>query len=296
LPNESITFVSLFDHNYAIKGVAMVHSFLEYNPKYNIKILCLDVQTNIILNDLFQDDSRIELYTLSDLDEIAINSILGNRTYQEFCWSLASIFSKFVILNYGNSVIYLDSDIYFFGDIEPILQEIKGYSIAVTPHRFSKHLEHLRTVGNFNVQFCYFKNDYIGYEVSNEWAKQCIANCSIDLENGIYGDQKYLDEWPLKYSPSFKAIENIGAGTAPWNFDQYKILKVSDQITVDQYPLIFFHFHGLLLTKNGAEVIQPDIYSPFNQDVYKKYFDSLNSIRSNRFFQSKFPAKFELPL
>ena len=114
MSDESIIFVTLFDHNYAVKGVAMVQSFLHYNPKSSIKILCLDVQTNIILNDLFQEDSRIELYTLSDLDITTINSILGNRTYQEFCWSLASIFSNFAQLKFNNSVIYLDSDIYFF--------------------------------------------------------------------------------------------------------------------------------------------------------------------------------------
>ena len=296
MSDESIIYVTLFDHNYAVKGVTMVRSFLEYNPKSSIKILCLDIQTNIILNDLFQDDSRIELFTLSDLDVTTINSILGNRTYQEFCWSLASIFSNFVLLKFSNSVIYLDSDIYFFRDIKPILREIKGSSIAATPHRFSNHLEHLQVVGNFNVQFVYFKNDFIGYEVSTEWAKQCIANCSIDQENGVFGDQKYLDEWPNKYSSSFKSIECIGAGLAPWNFDQYKILKMSDDFTVDQIPLIFFHFHGLLLTKNGVEIIQPQIYSLYNKDIYQKYFDSLNLIRSHRFFQSMFPSKFELPL
>jgi hypothetical protein len=276
--------------------VAMVHSFLDYNPDSNIKILCLDIQTNNFLSEVFQDDSRIELYALTDLDVSTINSILGNRTYQEFCWSLASIFLNFTLLKFSKSVIYLDSDIYFFGNIKSILREIEGFSVAATPHRFSKHLEYLNVVGNFNVQFVYIKNDSIGYEVSNEWAKQCITNCSTDLENGFYGDQKYLDEWPQKYLGSFKSIENIGAGVGPWNFDQYRISKVSDQLTVDQVPLIFFHFHGLLLTKNGADVIQPHIYSPFNQDIYKKYFDSLNLIRSHRFFQSKFPAKFEFLL
>ncbi len=296
LSEESIIFVTLFDNEYAIKGVVLVQSFLHYHPNSIIKILCLDSQTYVLLKDLFHDDSRLEFYTLSDLDASTINSILGNRTYQEFCWSLASIFSNFILLKFSKSVVYLDSDLYFYQNITPILQEIKGFSLAATPHRFPKHLEYLQVYGNFNVQFVYFKNDSIGYEVSNEWKNQCIANCSIDLENGVFGDQKYLDEWPQKYSPSFKAIENIGAGLAPWNFDQYRILKMSDKLTVDQVPLIFFHFHGLLLKKSGVVVCQPPNYSSFNHEIYRKYIDSLNLIRLTRFFKSKYPNKFEIVL
>jgi len=85
----------------------------------------------------------------------------------------------------------------------------------------------------------------------SRWREQCIEWCYYRLEEGRMGDQKYLDEWPARYS-ACHILMHPGAGIAPWNYAQYRFgIDESGTITVEDVPLIFYHFHQFQLLENG---------------------------------------------
>jgi hypothetical protein len=96
----------------------------------------------------------------------------------------------------------------------------------------------------------YFKNDQNGLNALNWWRDRCIEWCFAYLEDGKFGDQKYLDDWQERF-PGVHVLQNPGGGVAPWNIQQYLIedktgkIFITDKQKGTQLPLIFFHFHGL---------------------------------------------------
>jgi hypothetical protein len=64
------------------------------------------------------------------------------------------------------------------------------------------------------------------------------------VEDGKYGDQKYLENWPKRFD-GVVVLKHKGANLAPWNVEDYSISLRNGQVMVDNDPVIFYHFSGL---------------------------------------------------
>ena len=91
-----------------------------------------------------------------------------------------------------------------------------------------------------------------GAEALRWWRERCLEWCKVVPEDGKFGDQTYLDDWPERF-PGVHVIEHVGAGLAPWNVDDYEVWRdpASGAVQVDDVPLVFFHVHGLRLFRPG---------------------------------------------
>jgi hypothetical protein len=104
--------------------------------------------------------------------------------------------------------------------------------------------------GKYCVQFMTFKNDEKGLKVLKAWKKDCIDWCYAKVEDGKFGDQKYLDYWPAKFE-GIAELQNSGGGLAPWNIKSYDISKNNKKIFIKSEKngrideLVFFHFAAL---------------------------------------------------
>jgi hypothetical protein len=93
-----------------------------------------------------------------------------------------------------------------------------------------------------------------------------------------------LDEWPGKYI-NVKICEHLGAGVAPWNVTNYRILMDGESIsgiekkTGQKFTIIFYHFHFVRFLDNGFVDIGwnwiPDDAINY---LYIPYINELNSI------------------
>src|SRR5213075_3097505 len=106
------------------------------------------------------------------------------------------------------------------------------------------------------VQFMCFKNNEDGLTALKWWRERCLEWCYNRVEDGKFGDQKYLDDWPERFSGIVWELKNIGGGVAPWNVQQYKFIKANknkisgiEKNTGDNFELVFFHFHALSFIK-----------------------------------------------
>jgi hypothetical protein len=133
-----------------------------------------------------------------------------------------------------------------------------GKSILITEHRFSKfaRLFEQKRAGRFCVQFINFHNIKESREILKKWASQCIDWCYARYEDGKFGDQKYLENWPVDY-PNVHILENLGGGIAPWNVSQYRFTKDDNKIYGIEpkgkikFESIFFHFHFVRFMPDG---------------------------------------------
>lgn len=306
-------FCTLFDSGYLIKGLAMIRSLERYCPGMRIHILCMDEQTKVILEDLKMPFVRC--VSLVEVETEALLKAKSDRGVAEYCWTLSSGFTWHVMTNNPdiNLLTYVDADLLFYSDVQPLFDEIGDASIAIIEHRFTTRLKDREVNGRFCVEWDSFRRDEQGMACLSRWQDQCLDWCYYRLEDGKMGDQKYLDEWPDLY-PSCHILMHPGAGIAPWNYAQYKFDKdANGSITVEGAPLIFYHFHQFQLLENGkfdrlssfytSECTEPTaIYEVYETELQKCLTDiravvpdfkgglkPISSVRGRRFIQKYLP-------
>ena len=244
-------FCTLFDSGYLLKGLAMIGSLARFCPDMTIYVLCMDDQTKDLLERL--DMPCVKRITLTEVENDELLKAKSDRGVAEYCWTLSSNFTWHVMQNHPeiDFLTYVDADLLFYSNVQPLFEEIGDASIAIIEHRFTPRLKHREINGRFCVEWVSFRRDEQGLACLSRWSEQCIEWCYYRLEDGKMGDQKYLDKWPERYS-SCHILLNSGAGIAPWNYAQYEFAKdIQGNITVDGTPLIFYHFHQFQLLTHG---------------------------------------------
>jgi hypothetical protein len=155
---------------------------------------------------------------------------------------------------------YIDSDLVFYADPSILIKEMidNKKTVLITKHRFSpiaRFYEEKRA-GKFCVQFMTFTNNDNSLKVLNKWREQCIEWCFSRYEDGKFGDQKYVDEWPNIYT-NIHILNNLGGGIAPWNVQQYRFKKNLNKIDGKEistnilFVPIFFHFQYVKIIRMG---------------------------------------------
>lgn len=245
-------FCTLFDSGYLLKGLAMMRSLAEHCPNLHIYVLCMDAQAQQVLEQL-----SLPYLTCISLPEVETEDLLkakADRGVAEYCWTLSAGFTWHVMSRYPeiDMLTYVDADLLFYSSVQPLFDEIGNSSIAIIEHRFTERLKDREVNGRFCVEWVGFRRDEQGMACLSRWREQCIEWCYYRLEDGKMGDQKYLDEWPSRYS-ACHILMHPGAGIAPWNYAQYKFGSDADGgITVNGEALIFYHFHQFQLLDNGG--------------------------------------------
>jgi hypothetical protein len=245
-------FCTLFDSNYLLKGVLMLRTLKQHCPDAFVYVLCMDETTREILGQQALPD--VKCLSLHEVENEALLAVKSGRSVAEYCWTLSPSLPWFVLQQNPeiDFITYLDADLYFYSSLQPLFDEIGDASIVIIEHRFPSELKHNEVKGRFCVEWVSFRRNEEGLACLARWREQCIEWCFHRLEENRMGDQKYLDEWPGKFS-GLHILQHPGVGIAPWNYSQYRF-ELDDQgaITVDDVPLIFYHFHQFQLLSNGG--------------------------------------------
>ncbi len=259
----------------------MYNSLRLHMSDFHIYIFAFDDLCLRILKSLSLQNTTIISQKEFENDDLL--NVKKTRTRAEYFWTCTSSAIEYVLTNYTVQVCtYLDADLFFYTSPSVLLDELsdKG-SILITEHRYSRlsSIYEQKRAGRFCVQFITFKNTHDSRKVLDAWKDQCIKWCYNRYEDGKFGDQKYLDEWPAKY-PNIHILNNLGGGVAPWNVGQYKIFRKNDYLygiqrkTGNKFDLIFFHFHFVrFLNEKTVDVgwnflgqhIKENIYYPYIQ-------------------------------
>lgn len=273
-------FCTLFDSNYLLKGLAMIRSLARHCSSMRIYVLCMDDQAKYILERL--DMPFVRCISLADVEDEALLKAKASRGVAEYCWTLSSNFTWYVMQRFQeiDMLTYVDADLLFYSDVQPLFDEIGDNSIAIIEHRFTPRMRDREVNGRFCVEWDSFRRDEQGLACLSRWREQCLDWCYYRLEDGKMGDQKYLDEWPARYS-SCHILLHPGAGIAPWNYAQYRFGKDAvGNVTVEGAPLIFYHFHQFQLLENGKfdrlstfytrECVEPEaVYEAYEAELKK---------------------------
>ena len=242
-------FCTLFDINYLPRGLVMYRSLERTSPSYRLWVFCMDAETAGVLRRL--DLPSLNIVSLSDLEahNPELLSTKRDRTQVEYCWTATPAVCRYVldVDDEATEVTYLDADLMFFSDPEPLFDELGDRATLIVPHRYAPEHRHKEpTSGTYNVEWLTFRRDPDGLAALHWWHDRCIEWCYFRWEDGKLGDQKYLDDFPRLFD-RVRVLEHPGGGLAPWNVTAHHLDEQDGRVEVDGRPLVFYHYHSLRL-------------------------------------------------
>lgn len=283
-----LNFCTLFNTNYLSRGLALYQSLEKVCPSFHLYVFAFDQESYYYLKN--HPLPNLTPISLPDFEYPALLQVKPARSMAEYCWTstpftILYCFEKFNLPH----CTYLDADLVFYNNPQVLINEMGEKSVLISEHRYPKIYDQSWYSGIYCVQFMYFRNNNPGLEVLHWWKDRCIEWCYARLEDGKFGDQKYLDDWTTRFD-CVHVLQHPGGGVAPWNlllysfYEESGLKKLVNKKTGTSHELIFFHFHGVqFFTDDKISLAGPmyEISLSVKKLFYFPYVRNLLSISSS---------------
>lgn len=236
-------YVTLFDSFFLPQGLALHRSLERHGGDYALWILCVDDAAFETLRKL--DLPNVRPLARASFETPALLRARAERSIGEYCWTLTPFAPKAVFDHEPSAarVTYVDADLWLIRPPTPLFEEFEasGKQVLITDHAYAPEYDQSFESGRFCVQFMTFTRQ--GEPVRQWWADRCLEWCFARHEDGKFGDQKYLDDWPERFAPFVHVLRQMHLTLAPWNACRYPVSSAA-----------LYHFHRFrLLGPNRAE-------------------------------------------
>lgn len=273
-------FVTLFDNNFLPIGLCLHASLMKHGQPFHMWIVCMDVLAEQNLRRL--ELPSVSLIPLAEVEDDRLLSVKPTRSRGEYCWTLTSFTPQFVFDRDPDvrRVTYLDADLFFFDVPSVLLDEfdVSDKHVLITEHAYDPRFEksgRAKRSGRFCVQFMTFRRTVEAANVMHWWQERCLEWCYARVEDGKFGDQKYLDIWPEIFGREVHILRQKDKTLAPWNVSYY------EKLGQGKIAPVFYHFHGLRLESPDKLLL----YTGYRvgesaDDLYRTYRDCLKDVLS----------------
>lgn len=220
-----------------------------------VYVVCMDEFTRVILERLsLSQVVTVPLHSIEENDSRLL-AARHDRTAVEYLWTLTPTIILRLLERFSEVEIltYVDADMFFYSSSEDLFKEFGDSSVLIHEHRFPQAFAHLKDFGTYNVGIMAFRRDERGFKVLKWWRERCLEWCKATLEEGKYGDQKYLDSWPALFE-GVVVTQNIGIGVAPWNHCQYLFQERDKKLWINDRQLMIYHFHAFHVVNEAVIV------------------------------------------
>ncbi|NNU16751.1 hypothetical protein HK107_10510 [Parvularcula sp. ZS-1/3] len=190
----------------------------------------------------------------------------------------------------AGSIVYLDPDIQLHRPLTDVWDAIaEGAQGVITPHicqpldmeKNPTELKIMRT-GIYNLGFAALANTEDARKFAEWWGRRMPADCRVDLDAGVFVDQKYVDLMP-SYLPRTKILRHPGYNVAYWNLAHRPLARATNGFTAAGQPLVFMHFSGIREDKADFVSVHQDRVSVADLGEGRALFDAYREkLRGNR--------------
>ncbi|OIP03953.1 hypothetical protein COV53_04475 [Candidatus Gottesmanbacteria bacterium CG11_big_fil_rev_8_21_14_0_20_37_11] len=277
------------DANYLHKAVVFYKSLSKFHNNFVLHIFCFDDIAYKVLRTL--NYKNIITYHTSEFENKELLKVKAakERMY-EYYWTCNPAVAIKVIKEQKTDFISLaDCDLMFFQSPEVIYDEFEGADAIIQPNNFSyQHVKDFIPVGYYCTSFQCFRNNDNGRKILEYWYRQCLKWCSAEFEEGRFGDQKYLDDWKIRFK-KVSEVANIGTNVAPWNVQKFNLSQKNNQVVINnKWPLVYYHYHSFRMNfSDYAYIITGDRENSYKISrnvinlVYKPYIKETRKVIKN---------------
>jgi hypothetical protein len=262
-------FVTLFDASFLPIGLALYGSLKAHARPFRLWVLAIDEEVERHLARLQLPD--LTVIPLREFETPALLAVKPGRTRAEFCWTMTPFTCQAVFDRdpAAKRATYVDADIFFFRDPRILLEELddSGKHVLITEHAYAPEYDRSHDSGRFCVQFLTFDRSQAAHEVMRWWQERCLEWCFARHEDGKFGDQVYLDQWPALFGDRVHIVRQVEKTLAPWNVRHF---------AKDALDPVMYHFHNLrLLPERRVRLFKFYDVGSAGLRIYRQYLDAL---------------------
>lgn len=247
---SSLSICTIISKNYLSYARTLTESFRKYNRGEVFVLLTDDI-------DGFFDPKK-ENFKL-----IEISSLKGKiKDFDRFCFqynatelntAIKPFFLEFLFEEYKlEKVIYLDPDILITDELSGLFELLSDYAIILTPHITRPFPDGLKPnevdilkSGVYNLGFIALSRSDTSKTLLHWWKDRLKRLCRIDLEGGLFVDQKWLDLVP-GFFKDVLILRDEAYNVAYWNLHYRNISIEEDKVLVNGKRAKFIHFSGMI--------------------------------------------------
>lgn len=260
----------------------MYQSLVKHCDKFHLYVVAFD---NITYDYFLKfPQENLTVISLKQFEDEKLLFVKSTRSATEYCWTCTASTVLYTINTFSlNHCIYIDADMCFYSNPQSLFNEWGNKSVLITEHRYTSQYDQCEISGKYCVQFVGFKNDTDGMEALHYWRNACINWCYARVEDGKFGDQKYLDDWTTRFK-NVHVLKHLGGGIAPWNMQQYEFKKENHKLigkektSKNEFEVVFFHFHGLKIFKDNIVSLTGETYEMNSNALHLLYKPYVNDL------------------
>ncbi len=251
--------------NYLAQARTLRNSLIASNPEIRFFVGLVDRLDGISFDPEHQPD-----FPLVEIDKIGIDGfgeMCARYDITELNTAVKPYYFTYFWEKYPDArkVIYFDPDIIVFQPLTRLSEKLDEYEAVLTPHLLTpledrktpNELHHLNT-GIYNLGFVGMRRTEQTKQFVRWWEKKLRYECRIDLCNGLFVDQNWMNFLPV-FVPETFIEKHPGFNAAYWNLHE-RIFSEEDNVFYvnGRFKLVFFHYSG---------------YDPYKPGVLSKYQD-----------------------
>lgn len=245
-------FFTICSENYMAYARTLAHSLKRCHPDAPFfVVLADDVSTPADLETLGIQIIRLEALDLPTLADMVIRySVMELNTAVK----PAAILHLMQAQNF-DQIVYLDPDILCVSPLTELIEQLEtgGADCILTPHANSPLEDgrdpddrRLLQTGAYNLGFCAFRRTASALDFLAWWHRRLETECLVDLPNGLFVDQKFMDLAP-SYMDRVEVLKHNGYNAAYWNLLHRPVTRSAQgEWSAGADPLRFFHFSGVV--------------------------------------------------
>lgn len=268
-------FVTLFDQGFLPQGLCLHGSLAAQGEPFRLWVVCMDEAVEASLRALALPHLEIVPVAEVEAAEPRLLEVKPGRTRGEYCWTMTS-FAIAHVLRREPSVpraTYVDADVFLFGPASRIFAQMdaSGADVLLTDHAFAPEYDQGAEAGRFCVQFVPFRNAPKGREILGWWQDRCHEWCYARVEDGKFGDQMYLNDWPERWPGAVDVLKETTLTLAPWNVEHLHCGPASG----------IYHFHNLRIYEGWLIKLWHTytIRGKVRKEIYLPYVQALKAVR-----------------
>jgi hypothetical protein len=240
--------------NYLAFARTLAQSFLNLHPGYRCYVLIVDDFEGYIN----PQHECFEIVRLTDLDIPNLPGFCFKYDIKELCCAAKAYLLDYLIHEKGVArLLYLDPDILVTGSLNGLYEKLDADDIILTPHLDADYPDddllpddgHILRAGQFNLGFIGVNSSGNAQSFLSWWKPKLYEKCVVDLLNGYFVDQKFIDFVPLFFEHVLVEKE-AGYNVAYWNLHSRRVTYEKGQWKCNEGPLYFFHFSGYQMESN----------------------------------------------
>jgi len=239
--------LTIVSKNYLSAARVLCDSFLEHHPNAEFYVALADEIDGYF--DLAEE--RFKLLSLAEINlpqadifPYQYNILELNTAIKPF--ALAYLLEHTDV----NEICYIDPDIWIHRPLDEVWNALKKHSIVLTPHMrapfddgASPSEVQILQSGTYNLGFIGLRNNATAKELLRWWAEKMYLGCVVDIPEGLFVDQKWMDLVPGYVGDTY-ILRDPSYNVAYWNLHERHVSQKNGKYLVENLPLAFFHFSG----------------------------------------------------